>query len=123
MHFQYPPHAEIKVVSCLHGEIFDVAVDIRTGSETFLHWHGETLSAANARSLVIPEGFAHGFQTLAPDCELLYLCTAPYAPAFEGGLPPMDPTLGIAWPAEVTKMSQKDRSHPPVSETFSGVAL
>ncbi len=73
LHFQYPPHAEGKIVSCLRGEVYDVAVDIRKGSPTFLHWHGEILSAANQRSLLIPEGFAHGFQTLTENCELLYL--------------------------------------------------
>jgi dTDP-4-dehydrorhamnose 3,5-epimerase len=80
MHFQYPPHSEVKIVSCLKGEIFDVAVDIRSGSATCLRWHGELLSAENNRSMLIPEGFAHGFQTLSDDCELLYLHTAAYAP-------------------------------------------
>ena len=84
LHFQHPPHAETKVVSCLKGEILDVAVDLRRDSPTFLHWHGEILSAANRKSLLIPEGYAHGFQTLAEDCELIYLHTSPYHPESEG---------------------------------------
>ena len=86
MHFQHPPHAETKFVSCLRGEVFDVAVDLRNGSPTFLHWHAEILSADNHRTLVIPEGFAHGFQTLSDDCEMLYFHTAAYNPEAEGGL-------------------------------------
>jgi dTDP-4-dehydrorhamnose 3,5-epimerase len=81
MHFQTAPFAETKFVSCLRGEVFDVAVDLRAGSPTFLQWHGEILSAGNQRSLLIPEGFAHGFQTLSADCEMLYLHTHPLASA------------------------------------------
>src|SRR5262249_45163536 len=77
LHFQHPPHTELKIVSCLRGEIFDVAVDIRPDSPTFLKWHGEVLSAANERSMIVPEGFAHGFQALTPDSDVLYLTTAP----------------------------------------------
>jgi dTDP-4-dehydrorhamnose 3,5-epimerase len=83
MHFQYPPHAEVKLVSCLQGEIFDVAVDLRHNSRTFLHWHGEILSTKNRKSLLIPVGFAHGFQTLTDDCELIYLHTTAYHPESE----------------------------------------
>lgn len=112
MHFQNPPYAETKFVSCLKGEIFDVAVDIRPESPTYLQWHAEVLSAENGRTLVIPEGFAHGFQTLVPDCELLYFHTAVHDPASEGALNALDPVLGIPWPLEVTAMSQRDQSHP-----------
>jgi dTDP-4-dehydrorhamnose 3,5-epimerase len=121
MHFQYPPHAETKIVSCLKGEIFDVAVDIRSDSATFLRWHGEALSAANGKSLLIPEGFAHGFQTLTDDCEVLYLHTAPYAPSKEGALNLRDPHLGITWPLAITEMSDRDRSYPFLSADFPGV--
>ena len=86
LHFQYPPCAEIKMVSCLRGEIFDVAVDLRSGSATFLSWHAETLSPTNHKTLFIPEGFAHGFQALTDDCEMLYLHSAAYDPRNEGGL-------------------------------------
>ncbi|ASY57474.1 MULTISPECIES: dTDP-4-dehydrorhamnose 3,5-epimerase [Sinorhizobium] len=109
MHFQRAPHDETKFVSCLSGAVFDVAVDIRPDSPTYLQWHGEILSAENARSMMIPGGFAHGFQTLTEDCELLYLHDKFYAPEAEGGLNPLDPRLAIAWPLEVTQMSERDR--------------
>jgi len=123
MHFQVPPHAEIKVVSCIRGEVFDVGVDLREGSPTFLCWHGEMLSAGNQHSLIIPEGFAHGFQALTEDCELLYLHTAPYHPEAEGGMSPVDPRLSIAWPLDITEMSERDRRHPPLTEEFKGITL
>ena len=122
MHYQLPPNAETKAVSCLRGKIFDVAVDLRRNSPTFLKWHGEILSAANRCSLVIPEGFAHGFQTLSDDCELLYLHTAAYEQASEAAVNACDPRLKIAWPIEITEMSDRDRSHPMLSADFSGVA-
>lgn len=123
MHFQRPPHAEFKVVSCLRGEVFDVAVDLRSQSPTFLMWHGEVLSAANQRSLVIPEGCAHGFQTLTPDCELLYLHTAGYQPSAEGGVNPTDPRVAIAWPLPIAQMSDRDRAFPVLEPGFPGIAL
>lgn len=123
MHYQHPPHAEIKLVSCLRGKIFDVAVDLRRDSPTFLQWHAEILSAENRRSLLIPEGFAHGFQTLTPDCELIYLHTAPYVKGAEGALNVTDPRLGIQWPLEITEMSERDRSHPMIPAEFKGLAV
>lgn len=121
MHFQSPPHAEIKLVSCLAGEVYDVAVDLRAGSPTFLHWYGVRLSAQNRVSLLIPQGFAHGFQTLAPDAELLYLHSAAYAPEAEGGVHPRDPALGIAWPLEITEMSPRDAGRPLLEAGFVGI--
>ena len=121
MHFQLPPYAETKVVSCLHGEIFDVAVDLRKNSPTFLQWHGTVLSAENQRSLLIPDGFAHGFQALADDCELIYLHTAAYHPAAEGAVNANDPRLAIAWPLDITEMSDRDRAHPLLAAEFEGI--
>ena len=112
MHFQRPPHAEVKVVTCLRGEVFDVAVDLRPSSPTFLEWHGELLNETNGRSLLIPEGFAHGFQTITVDCELLYFHSAAWCAAAEGGLNPIDPRIAIAWPQPVSEMSDRDRRHP-----------
>jgi dTDP-4-dehydrorhamnose 3,5-epimerase len=123
LHFQYPPHAETKVVSCLRGEVFDVAVDLREGSPTFLHWHAEILSAGNHKSLLIPEGFAHGFQTLTEDCELLYFHTAAYQPSAEGGLNARDPRLNIRWPTAVTELSARDAAYPLVTKERIGVAV
>ncbi|MDP1028797.1 dTDP-4-dehydrorhamnose 3,5-epimerase [Sphingomonas sp. KR1UV-12] len=121
LHFQHPPYAEDKFVSVLAGAVFDVAIDLRAGSPTFLHWHGEHLSADNATSLFIPKGFAHGFQTLTADCELLYLHTAPYAAGAEGGLNPLDPRLAIAWPLAITEISARDRGHPLLTPDFTGI--
>ena len=95
LHFQHPPHAETKLIACLRGEVFDVAVDLRVDSPTFLRWHAERLSAGNHKTLVIPAGCAHGFQALTDDCELLYLHTADYSVDAEAGLYPGDPALSI----------------------------
>lgn len=121
LHFQRPPHAEDKFVSCLKGEVWDVAVDLRRHSRTYLRWHAERLSAQNRRSLLIPQGFAHGFQALSDDCELLYLHTRAYAPQAEGGLRPTDPALGIEWPLPIGEMSERDSSHPLLDAEFVGL--
>lgn len=123
LHFQHPPHAETKLVSCLSGAVFDVAVDMRAGSPSFLRWHGEILSAENQRSLLIPEGFAHGFQTLSEDCELLYLHTTAFHPEAEGALNSADPALAIQWPLSVSELSDRDRSHPFIDAHFSGIRV
>jgi dTDP-4-dehydrorhamnose 3,5-epimerase len=123
MHFQYPPHAEMKLVSCIRGEVWDLAVDVRADSPTFLCWHAERLSADNHRALLIPEGFAHGFQTLTDDVEMIYCHAAPYQPEAEGGLHPQDPRLAIAWPLPLGKLSGRDAAHPLVDAEFDGVRL
>ena len=123
MHFQRPPCAETKIVACLRGEVFDVALDLRKHSSTFLQWHGEVLSRENRRALVIPEGVAHGFQTLTTDCELLYLHTAAYEPSLEGGVSAVDPRAGITWPLPIAEMSDRDRSHRFLPEDFDGITV
>jgi dTDP-4-dehydrorhamnose 3,5-epimerase len=123
LHFQHPPHAEDKFVSCLRGQVLDVAVDLRAGSATFLKWHGEILSEGNRRSLLIPQGFAHGFQTLTEDCELLYLHSRAYAQGAEGGLNAADPALAIAWPLPITDISDRDRNHPLLTPEFTGIRI
>lgn len=123
LHFQYPPHAEMKLISCIRGEVWDVAVDIRSGAPTFLQWYGTVLSAGNCRALLIPEGFAHGFQTLTDDAELLYCHSMAYHPEEEGGLHPMDPALAIDWPLPATEISDRDISHPTIHSGFKGVKL
>ena len=112
LHYQRAPHAEIKLVSCLAGAVWDVAVDLRPGSPTYLQWHAEELSAHNHRSLLIPPGCAHGFQTLSADVQMLYCHSQPYAPHSEVGLHPQDPRLGISWPLPVHGLSPRDASHP-----------
>lgn len=121
MHFQYPPYCEMKLVSCLQGKILDVAVDLRKNSPTFLQWHAEELSAENCRSLLIPEGCGHGFQTLSDDCKLLYLHSVPYRSDSEGGVRPNDPMLNIDWPLEFHEISQRDAAHPLLNTEFKGV--
>jgi dTDP-4-dehydrorhamnose 3,5-epimerase len=123
MHFQYPPNAEMKLVICLQGAIWDVAVDMRTDSATYLRWHAEEISAANQSALLIPEGFAHGFQTLTNDCELLYLHSAPHTPSAESAINPNDPVLSIAWPLEISELSSRDAQHPMLDPIFKATIL
>lgn len=121
MHFQHPPHAEMKLVTCLRGVVFDVAVDLRQGSPTYLKWYAERLSANNHKTLAIPEGFAHGFQTLTDDCELLYLHTAAYQKDAEDGLDALDAALAIDWPLPITDRSARDQGHAPLTADFAGL--
>jgi dTDP-4-dehydrorhamnose 3,5-epimerase len=121
LHFQNPPHVELKFVNCLKGEVFDVAVDLRPDSPTFLKWYAEYLSDSNWKTLVVPEGFAHGFQTLTDNCELLYFHTATYNAAAEGGLNALDERLGITWPLSITEQSSRDQNHPMIDSMFKGV--
>jgi dTDP-4-dehydrorhamnose 3,5-epimerase len=123
MHYQQPPHAEMKLVTCIQGEVWDVAVDLRTGSPTFLHWHAELLSADNQRAMLIPEGFAHGFQTLSDHVALLYCHTAPHNSAAEAALNAQDPRLAIQWPITITELSSRDANHPLIDTQFIGVSL
>lgn len=123
LHFQHPPHAEMKLIRCLKGRVWDVAVDLRAGSSTFLQWHAEVLSPENARMIVIPEGFAHGFQAMEEDSELLYLHTSFYTPGFEGGALFNDPWLNISWPLSVTDLSERDRKHPLITPDFAGITV
>jgi dTDP-4-dehydrorhamnose 3,5-epimerase len=113
MHFQHPPHAETKLVRCTSGGIYDVIVDLRPDSETYKQWLGVELNAENRRALFVPEGFAHGYQTLVPDSEIVYQVSAAYAPQAEGGVRWDDPAFGIEWPdAGNALLSDKDRSWP-----------
>lgn len=121
MHFQHPPHAEMKLVSCLRGEVFDVAVDLRKGSPTYLKCHAERLSGDNHKTFVIPEGFAHGFQTLTDDCELLYLHTAAYEKDAEGGFDALDAALAIDWPLPILERSARDQAYAPITADFAGL--
>ncbi len=121
LHFQRAPALEAKWVRCLRGRVFDVALDLRRGSPTFLHHFAIELSAAKGNTLFIPEGCAHGFQVIEPDSELLYLHTAPYVPEHEGGIRFDDPCHSIAWPLPPVGLSQRDRSHPLLPSDFQGL--
>jgi dTDP-4-dehydrorhamnose 3,5-epimerase len=122
MHFQHSPYAEMKMVRCLKGRVWDVAVDLRCGSPTFLKWHATELTADNHQMFVIPEGFAHGFQVMEANSELLYLHTAHYHPSSEGGLRFDDPRLSIAWPLQPTDLSDRDRQHSFLTDSFLGLS-
>lgn len=123
LHFQSPPAAEMKFVRCLRGEVFDVVVDLRAGSQTFLHYHSEVLNAENGAMMIVPEGCAHGFQTLAPDTELVYLHTQFYQLEHEGGLCFDDPAIDIKWPMSCTLVSEKDRRYKKIDSSFRGISL
>jgi dTDP-4-dehydrorhamnose 3,5-epimerase len=112
MHFQRPPHAEVKLVRCVRGSIYDVIVDLREGSPTFRHWFGAELSDENGRMMYVPHGFAHGFQALTDNATTFYMVGAFYAPDAEGGLRHNDPALAIHWPQPVTDVSDKDARWP-----------
>lgn len=123
MHFQRPPHAEVKFVSCLQGEIFDVAIDLRHNSPTFLQWFSTILSAENQTSLLIPLGCAHGFQTLTTNCEIIYLHSAAYESSAEGAINALDPRIAINWPLPINGMSQRDIQHPMIDLNYQGILL
>ena len=123
LHFQQAPHAEMKLVSCVRGEVWDVAVDLRAGSPTFLSWHAERLSVDNGAALLIPPGFAHGFQALTDNVEMLYCHSHPHAPGAEGGVHPLETRLAIRWPLPVAGLSARDATHAPIGEDFAGVHL
>ena len=119
LHFQTPPHGQGKLVRCLRGAIFDVAVDVRKGSPTYGQWVGAELSQDNGQQLFIPVGFAHGFITLAPDTEVFYKVTDFYAPPCDGGLRWNDPAIGVEWPGlagEPPHLSEKDEKLPFLDE-------
>lgn len=121
MHYQLPPHAEFKIVRCIRGEVYDVAVDIRKGSPTFLQHVGVKLSAAEHNYLLLPKGTAHGVLSLSEEFEILYLVSTPYCAEAERGLNPLDPALNIKWPGEILQMSPKDESRPFIDADFEGI--
>jgi len=123
MHFQRPPYSEKKIVYCLSGACFDVAVDLRKNSSTYLRWFGQILSADNNRAMLIPEGFAHGFQTLTDDVRMLYFHTEFYTPEAEGRLHYLDPAVAINWPEPIGFVSEKDRSCAYITDSFEGIEL
>lgn len=112
MHFQKKPFSEIKLIRCIKGSVYDVIVDLRRESNTYLKWFGETISAANMKMMYVPEGFAHGFQTLEEQSELLYHHTNYYIPGSEGGINYADKTINIKWPFPVELVSDKDKKLP-----------
>lgn len=123
LHFQLPPFSEVKMVSCIKGEVWDVAVDIRKDSPTFLEHHAEILTPKNNRTLFIPEGFAHGFQALTRECEMLYFHTNKFNKEFDCGLNILDPYLNINWPFDISDVSERDQSHKMLDKSFKGIVI
>ena len=121
LHFQYSPYSEIKIISCIKGKVWDVAVDLRKGSPTFLNYHAELLTEDNHKSYLIPEGFAHGFQSITPNCELLYLHTENYNKNFEGAVNATDPIINIQWPHPIKERSERDKKQPMLNHSFKGL--
>lgn len=121
MHFQLSPFREIKMVRCIAGSVFDVIIDLRKDSKTYLQWFGVELSAENKKALYIPEGFAHGFQCLTDNCELLYHHSEFYKPEAESGIRYDDPLINISWPLPVTVISTRDAGHPLLNNDFKGL--
>ncbi len=123
MHFQKPPFSEIKLVRCIAGKVFDIIIDLRKNSDTFLKWFGVEISEENKKMIYIPGGFAHGFQTLTDNCQLTYQHTAYYTQEFEDGIRFNDNRINIKWPLPVTKISERDNNHPLLSKSFEGLNI
>jgi dTDP-4-dehydrorhamnose 3,5-epimerase len=121
MHYQLPPSAEAKLVRCIRGMLWDCIIDLRPSSPTARMWFGATLSAENRTMMYVPPGCAHGFITLVPDTEVLYLVSAPYTPERERGLRWNDPFFGIEWPRQPTEVSAKDNAWPLFDPDYHGI--
>lgn len=122
MHYQVPPYQEIKLISCVKGAVHDVIIDVRKNSPTFLQHISVELSEENKRMIYIPEGFAHGFQTLTDHAELIYHHSQYYTPNADAGLNCSDPELGISWPLEISVISEKDKTIPYlITQSFKGI--
>jgi dTDP-4-dehydrorhamnose 3,5-epimerase len=111
----------MKLICCLKGAVLDIAVDVRAGSSTLLQWYGEELSEENRKLILIPEGVAHGIQTLTDDVEMLYLHSTEFVPSAETGINPLDPSLAIKWDSEITEISARDDAHQFLNSTFGGI--
>jgi dTDP-4-dehydrorhamnose 3,5-epimerase len=122
LHYQQAPFAEMKLVSCVRGRVWDVAVDLRRDSPTFGQWHAQELSPESGVAMLIPHGCAHGFQALSDDAQLIYCHSAPYAPRAQQGIFAGDPQLAIAWPLPIHQLSERDAALPVLGADFMGLA-
>ena len=123
MHFQHMPHGEVKLVKCVQGAIFDVIIDIRKGSPTFLQWFGAELTAENKRMMYVPAGFGHGFQSISDYSEITYMVSNFYNKESEGGIRYNDAAVNISWPVPVSLVSDKDLKIPLITPAFRGVEM
>lgn len=123
LHYQKSPYAEIKIIKCLKGRVFDVGIDIREGSPTFLQWFAIELTSDNNKMIFLPEGIAHGFQTLEDNTELIYMHTTFYKPEAEGGVNVFDKRINITWPMEVAEISDRDKHFRFIDNQFKGIEI
>jgi dTDP-4-dehydrorhamnose 3,5-epimerase len=123
MHMQIPPYSEMKIVQCIRGEIYDVCVDMRAGSPTFLSHCAIKLTSQNDEAILIPRGMAHGFQALSNDVEVLYFHSEAYHPDYEAGFSVLDPAFKIRWPEPVINLSSRDLGYQLIPENYSGIFL
>lgn len=121
LHYQKPPHSEIKIINCIKGAVWDVVVDLRKNSSTFLKWHAEKISEDNNCSLLVPKGFAHGFQCLTNNVNMIYFHSEEYNILSENGLNPLDSSLLIKWPLKIKNLSTKDQNYKYLKENFIGL--
>ena len=123
LHFQHPPKSEIKMLRCINGSVFDVIVDLRAGSPTFLQWHGQVLTKDDDLMVYVPQGFAHGYQTLEDNSELIYFHSDFYSHDHEGGIKYDEPLVNIKWPLEISEVSEKDKNRSHLPTNFKGIIL
>ena len=123
MHFQVPPYSEIKVVNVIKGKIFDILIDVRKDSKNFLNWKSFILNSKENKSLLVPQGFAHGFQTLNDNCEIIYCHSELYKSTKELSINPFDPIVDISWPIKVSNISLKDKKTNFIYNDFKGIVI
>jgi dTDP-4-dehydrorhamnose 3,5-epimerase len=123
MHYQVPPGAEIKLIRCVSGSVYDIIIDVRHKSPTFLSYFGVELNEENMKMIYVPEGFAHGFQTLENNAQLIYHHTQFYNPEYERGIRYNDPAVGIEWPLEAVNVTEKDKNYPLIDNNFKGIKI
>jgi dTDP-4-dehydrorhamnose 3,5-epimerase len=121
LHYQIPPHSEAKLVKCISGKVHDIVIDLRKDSKTFLKSYVLELDSSKLNMILIPEGFAHGFQTLTDNCMMLYLHSNFYNASFEGGIRFDDRAINIELPLPVTDISERDKNHQPIQKEFEGI--
>jgi dTDP-4-dehydrorhamnose 3,5-epimerase len=123
MHYQVPPNSEIKLIRCVRGNVYDVIIDIRSGSTTFLNYFAVELNEDNMKMIYVPEGFAHGFQTLENNTQLIYHHTQFYSPQHERGIRYNDPVIAVEWPLEPMNVTEKDKNYPLIDNHFKGIKI
>lgn len=123
IHFQWPPYNEMKLIRCIKGEVYDVAVDLRKGSPTYLKYYGVNLSEVEHNYLLLPNGIGHAYQSLTDASELIYMVSEYYSPKADAGINPLDPAVGIRWPLPISEISDKDKNRGFIDNKFTGIDI